>query len=40
MNLQLEEENVILDTISSLKDSITSLFTAKSKGKASPDATK
>lgn len=28
MNLQLNEENVILDTIASLKDSITSLFTS------------
>jgi len=39
MNLQLEEENVILDTISSLKDSIAGLFSSsKSKDKASTEA--
>lgn len=31
MNLQLDQENVILDTISSLKDSIASLFTSTKK---------
>jgi hypothetical protein len=35
MNLQLEQENIILDTITSIKESITGLFTsAKDKEKA------
>lgn len=41
MNLQLEEENVILDAITSLKDSIAGLFTStKSKDKAPSDGAK
>lgn len=40
MNIQLDEENVILDTISSLKDSIASLFTSKSKDKSAQDGSK
>lgn len=41
MNLQLDEENVILDAITSLKDSIASLFTStKSKEKAPAEGTK
>lgn len=31
MNIQLDQENVILDTIASLKDSIASLFTSTKK---------
>lgn len=38
MNLQLNEENVILDTITSLKDSIASLFTSAKKSPQNPKA--
>lgn len=37
MNLQLNEENVILDTITSLKDSIASLFTSTKKTQQNQD---
>jgi len=37
MNLQLDQENVILDTITSLKDSIASLFTSTKKTQQGQD---